>query len=156
LVKDDLVPLLPDLRAFARFLHREREGADDLVQNTVMTAMAKHHQFEQGTNLKAWLFTIMRTQFYSSLRSAKRRETSPLDDGAIDTVASTDTADRGVELSELSRALWRLNPQYREALVLVGASGFSYEEAAAMCGCSVGTMKARVSRARKQISESMQ
>lgn len=155
-MKTELIPLLPDLRAFARFLCRDREGADDLLQNTVLTAIAKQHQFQPGTNLKAWLFTIMRTQFYSTLRSAKRREATPLDENMLESVAAPDSAESTAELSDLSKALWKLNPQYREALILVGASGFSYEEAAAMCGCSVGTMKARVSRARKQVADAMQ
>ena len=153
MIKDDIVELLPDLRAFARFLCREREAADDLVQNTILTALDKQGQFTPGTNLKAWLFTIMRTRFYSDLRKQRRRPTSL--DAAAPLVA-VDNPEATMALKELSAALWRLSPEMREALVLVGAGGFSYEEAAALCGCAVGTLKARVSRARKLLAGKLQ
>ncbi len=153
-LKDDLIALLPDLRAFSRFLCRERQAADDLLQNTVAMALAKQHQFEPGTNLKAWLFTIMRTQFYSELRSTRRRM-DLLEDGAVDGIAAAPSPEHRAEMMDLTAALWRLSPQYREALILVGAGGFSYEEAARLCGCAVGTMKARVSRARRQLADSI-
>ena len=151
-LKDDLIALLPDLRAFSRFLCRERQAADDLLQNTVAMALAKQHQFEPGTNLKAWLFTIMRTQFYSELRSTRRR-LDVLEDGAVEDIAVAPSPEHRAEMMDLTAALWRLSPQYREALILVGAGGFSYEEAARLCGCAVGTMKARVSRARRQLAD---
>jgi RNA polymerase sigma-70 factor (ECF subfamily) len=154
MMKDDIVALLPDLRAFARFMCREREAADDLVQNTVLAALDKHDQFAPGTNLKGWLFTIMRNRFYSDLRTQRRRP-APIDHDAIAPLAAVDNPEATLELKELSSALFRLSPQAREALVLVGAGGFSYEEAARLCGCSVGTLKARVSRARKQLAEQM-
>ena len=72
-MKDEIVALLPDLRAFARFMCREREAADDLVQNTILAALDKQQQFTPGTNLKGWLFTIMRNRFYSDLRTQRRR-----------------------------------------------------------------------------------
>lgn len=149
-VKNGLITLLPDLRAFSRFLCRERQAADDLLQNTVATALAKQHQFESGTNLKAWLFTIMRTQFYSELRSTRRRM-NLLDEAGSDSVAPS--PEYRAEMMDLAAALWQLSPQYREALILIGAGGFSYEEAARLCGCAVGTMKARVSRARRQLAD---
>ncbi len=149
-VRADLIALLPDLRAFSRFLCRERQAADDLLQNTVATALAKQHQFEIGTNLKAWLFTIMRTQFYSEIRSTRRR-LNMLDEAGSDGVAPS--PEYRAEMMDLAAALWRLSPQYREALILIGAGGFSYEEAARLCGCAVGTMKARVSRARRQLAD---
>ncbi len=150
--KDDIVTLLPDLRAFARFMCREREAADDLVQNTVLMALDKQSQFEPGTNLKGWMFTIMRNRFYSDLRTQRRRP-STIEDSAAAPIAAVDNPEAHLELKELSGELWRLSPQAREALILVGAGGFSYEEAATLCDCSVGTLKARVSRARKQLSE---
>ena len=153
-MKNELISLLPDLRAFSRFLCRERQAADDLLQNTVAMALAKQHQFEPGTNLKAWLFTIMRTQFYSELRSTRRRM-DVLADGSVDGTAVAPSPERRAELMDLAAALWRLSPQYREALILVGAGGFSYEEAARLCGCAIGTMKARVSRARRQLAEAI-
>jgi RNA polymerase sigma-70 factor (ECF subfamily) len=153
--KSDLVALLSDLRAFSRFLCRDRVAADDLVQNTVVVALSKQHQFQPGTNLKAWLFTIMRSQFYSGLRTARRRAAA-MEPGDAENAPSVDSADRSTGLIDLSKAWWRLNAEYREALMLVGAGGFSYEEAAALCQCSLGTMKARVSRARRQLAEAME
>lgn len=150
-IRTDIVDLLPDLRAFSRFLCRDRETADDLVQNTIVAALDKQEQFSPGTNLKGWLFTIMRNRFYSDLRTLKRRPASVDADEAVPLVAA-DNPEANLALKELSSALWDLSPQAREALVLIGAGGFSYEEAAALCGCSVGTLKARVSRARKQLS----
>ncbi len=154
MLKDDVVALLPDLRAFARFMCREREAADDLVQNTVLSALDKQSQFEAGTNLKGWLFTIMRNRFYSDLR-AQRRRPAAIEDVESVAVAAVDNPDATLELKELSSALWKLSPQSREALILVGAGGFSYEEAAKLCDCSIGTLKARVSRARKLLSEQL-
>src|SRR6476659_2413445 len=152
MLKDDIVALLPDLRAFARFMCREREAADDLVQNTILAALDKQAQFEPGTNLKGWLFTIMRNRFYSDLRSQKRRPT-PIDDPDNSSLTAIANPEATLELKALSSALWQLSPQAREALILVGAGGFSYEEAAGLCGCSVGTLKARVSRARKVLAD---
>lgn len=154
MIKDDIVALLPDLRAFARFMCRERESADDLVQNTVLTALDKQNQFTEGTNLKGWLFTIMRNRFYSDLR-AQRRRPAPIDDSAVAPLAAVDNPEATLELKELSSALWQLSPQSREALILIGAGGFSYDEAAVLCACSVGTLKARVSRARKNLASKM-
>ncbi len=154
MVKDDIVALLPDLRAFARFMCREREAADDLVQNTVLAGLDKQAQFEPGAHLKGWLFTIMRTRFYSDLRAQRRRPTG-IEDVSATPVAAADNPEATLELKELSSALWKLSPQAREALILVGAGGFSYEEAARLCDCSVGTLKARVSRARKVLSDKM-
>ena len=153
-IRDDIVALLPDLRAFARFMCRERETADELVQNTILAALDKQVQFKIGTNLKGWLFTIMRNRFYSDLRSQRRRP-SAIEDPANTIIAAVDNPEATLELKELRSALWDLSPQSREALILVGAGGFSYEEAAALCSCSVGTLKARVSRARKHLSERM-
>ena len=154
MIKDDLVVLLPDLRAFARFMCREREAADDLVQNTIVAALNKEQQFTSGTNLKAWLFTIMRNRFYSDMRS-QRRGSIAVDDEQLALVPAIDNPEATMALHELTTALWKLNPQSREALILVGASGFSYEEAAVLCDCSVGTLKARVSRARKRLAEDL-
>lgn len=154
MLKDDIVALLPDLRAFARFMCREREAADDLVQNTVLQALDKQTQFEAGTNLKGWLFTIMRNRFYSDLR-AQRRRPGTIEDVETIPLAAVDNPEATLELKELSSALWKLSPQSREALILVGAGGFSYEEAARLCDCSVGTLKARVSRARKLLSDQL-
>ncbi|MBX9945565.1 MAG: sigma-70 family RNA polymerase sigma factor [Reyranella sp.] len=149
-----LATLLPDVRAFSRFLCRERAAADDLVQNTFVVALSKQAQFKPGTNLKAWLFTIARSQFYSGLRSTRRR-IARIELGDTENAPGIDHADRSSDLIDLSRALSRLAPEYREALMLVGACGFSYEEAAAICGCGLGTVKARVSRARRQLARTL-
>jgi RNA polymerase sigma-70 factor (ECF subfamily) len=115
MVKDEIVALLPDLRAFARFMCRERESADDLVQNTVLAAHDKQAQFEPGTNLKGWLFTIMRNRFYSDLRAQRRRPTA-IEDVDATPVAAADNPEATLQLKELSSALWKLSPQAREAL----------------------------------------
>jgi len=154
-MKKEIVALLPDLRAFARFMCREREAADDLVQNTILAALDKQTQFTRGTNLKGWLFTIMRNRFYSDLRTQRRRPLT-IDNDAATPLTAVDNPEATMALKELSSELWKLNPQSREALVLIGAGGFSYEEAARLCGCSVGTLKARVSRARKYLSDKLQ
>ena len=154
-MKKEIVALLPDLRAFARFMCREREAADDLVQNTILAALDKQTQFTRGTNLKGWLFTIMRNRFYSDMRTQRRRPLT-IDNDAAAPLAAVDNPEATMALKELSSELWKLNPQSREALVLIGAGGFSYEEAARLCGCSVGTLKARVSRARKYLSDKLQ
>ena len=154
MLKDEIVALLPDLRAFACFMCREREAADDLVQSTVVIALDKQSQFTPGTNLKGWLFTIMRNRFYADLRSQRRRP--PSFDGEDATPAlAVDNPEAAVAMKELSSALWRLSAQAREALILVGASGFSYEEASRLCGCTVGTLKVRVSRARKELAKQL-
>jgi RNA polymerase sigma-70 factor (ECF subfamily) len=128
-----------------------RTSADDLVQNTLLAALDKQAQFSPGTNLKGWLFAIMRNRFYSDLR-ALRRPTVSIDDDAAEPLPAVDNPEMALALKELSSALWELSPESREALVLVGAGGFSYEEAAELCDCSVGTLKARVSRARKRLA----
>ena len=155
MIKDGIVALLPDLRAFARFMCREREAADDLVQNTILAALDKQSQFTPGTNLKGWMFTIMRNRFYSDMRTQRRRP-SAVDGDPTESLTAVDNPDATLELKELSSALWRLSPQAREALILIGAGGFSYEEAAGLCGCSVGTLKVRVSRARKHLAAELQ
>jgi RNA polymerase sigma-70 factor, ECF subfamily len=152
MMTDDIVALLPDLRAFARFMCREREAADDLVQNTIVAALNKQDQFEAGTNLKGWMFAIMRNRFYADLRAQSRRPAS-VDTDEAPPLAAVDNPEAALAVKELSAALWRLSAQAREALILVGASGFSYEEASRLCGCTVGTLKVRVSRARRQLGE---
>jgi RNA polymerase sigma-70 factor (ECF subfamily) len=151
MMKDDIVALLPDLRAFARFMCRERDAADDLVQSTVLTALDKQSQFTPGTNLKGWMFTIMRNRFYADLRTQRRHPTA-VDPEAAAPLAAVDNPEAAIAVKELSSALWQLSAQAREALILVGGSGFSYEEASRLCGCTVGTLKVRVSRARKQLA----
>lgn len=146
-----IVALLPDLRAFARFLARDRALADDLVQETLVRALGALGQFQDGTNLKAWLFTIQRNAFFEHARRRRREDVAMrehLDGGEAQGPAQHGAAD----LSDLQRMLFGLPPLLREALVLVGAQELSHEEAAAICGVPVGTMKARVSRARAKLA----
>ncbi len=153
--RDGLLGLIPFLRAFSRSLCGEREMADDLAQEALAKAWQSRDTFRAGSNLKAWLFTILRNQFYSDRRRAWRQ--APWDEGAAERVP----APRGeqtwaVQLSDTARALRQLPNEQREALILVGAGGFSYEDAAAICNCAVGTVKSRVARARKALAASLE
>src|SRR6201995_3170976 len=148
--KADLLDLIPFLRAFARSLCGNQETADDLAQETLVKAWQARSSFAPGTNLKAWLFTILRNQFYSDRRRAWRQV--PWDQDAAERVPGTSQDQNwSAELSDTSRALRQLPDEQREALILVGAGGFSYEDAAAICHCAVGTVKSRVARARKAL-----
>jgi RNA polymerase sigma-70 factor (ECF subfamily) len=150
-----IVAHLSDLRAYARFLAAERAEADDLVQETLVRALAALSQFRQGTSMRAWLFVILRNAFFEQARR-RRTERAALQRSAT---AETNGAPAQVahsELTELQTHLFGLPPLLREAIVLVGAQGMSYEEAAEICGVPVGTMKARVSRARVQLARAMQ
>ncbi len=146
-----MLTLLPDLRAFARFLIRDRATADDLVQDTVVRALGALPQFRPGTNLKAWLFTILRNLFFEQTRR-RRREAAALSAHLVTEEAIRPDQDDASHIRDLDRMLWELPPLLREALVLVGAQELSYEEAALICAVPVGTMKARVSRARVQLA----
>ncbi len=150
--KADLIELLPSLRAFARSLAHNPAQADDLVQDTLVKALANVDRFEQGTNLRAWLFTILRNHYYSQLRKAKR-EVEDADGKFAARIAVRPEQDGSVDLEDFKVAFQQLAPDHREVLTLVGASGCSYEEAAQICGCAVGTIKSRVNRARKKLSD---
>lgn len=148
--KADLLDLIPFLRAFARSLCGNQETADDLAQETLVKAWQARGMFAPGTNLKAWLFTILRNQFYSDRRRAWRQ--APWDQDAAERIpGSSSEQSWAAELSDTARALSCLSDEQREALILVGAGGFSYEDAAAICRCAVGTVKSRVARARKSL-----
>jgi RNA polymerase sigma-70 factor (ECF subfamily) len=154
-LRQEMLALLPDLRAFARFLVRDRSAADDLVQDTIVRSLSALPQFQIGTNLKAWLFTILRNQFFEQTRR-RRREANALSAGfPVDEAARAEQGDIA-DLRDLSRLLWQLPPLLRESLVLVGAQELTHDEAARICGVPVGTMKARVSRARTQLAKIMQ
>lgn len=150
--KSELIELLPSLRAFARSLARNPAQADDLVQDTLVKALANVERFEPGTNLRAWLFTILRNHYYSQLRKAKR-EVEDVEGRFAARLSSRPEQDGSVDLEDFKVAFARLAPDHREVLTLVGASGCSYEEAAQICGCAVGTIKSRVNRARKKLTE---
>jgi RNA polymerase sigma-70 factor (ECF subfamily) len=148
--KRDLVNLIPHLRAFARTLCGDAAAADDLAQDAIMKAWDARASFQIGTNMKAWTFMILRNQFYSEKRRSWRQ--SQLDqDAAERTLVAPDDPEAPVALDEMRLALGMLPSEQREALILVGAGGFAYEEAAEICGCAVGTVKSRVSRARRAL-----
>jgi RNA polymerase sigma-70 factor (ECF subfamily) len=148
--RSELLALIPFLRAFARSLTGNPEAADDLAQETLVKAWQSRSSFIPGTNLKAWLFTILRNQFYSDRRRAWRQ--APWDQEAAERIpGGGEDQVFSAELSDTARALRRLSDEQREALILVGAGGFSYEDAAAICKCAVGTVKSRVARARKTL-----
>src|ERR1700756_3504898 len=148
--KTDLLNLVPFLRAFARSLSGHRDLADDLAQETLVKAWQSRDSFVPGTNLKAWLFTILRNQFYSERRRAWRQV--PWDAENADALpGNSDDQGWAAELSDIARALQALPAEQREALILVGAGGFAYEEAAQISNCAVGTVKSRVARARRAL-----
>ncbi len=149
--KRDLVAVVPHLRAFARGLCGRPDMADDLVQETLLKAWAAQDRFEPGTSLRAWTFVILRNVFLTDMR--RNRFRGDYDEAVAEKVLVTPADQEGpIHLSDLHRALLTLAPERREALLLVGAGGFSYEEAAQICGCAVGTIKSRVGRARATLT----
>jgi RNA polymerase sigma-70 factor, ECF subfamily len=149
--RQGLIQAIPALRAFARSLCGRRDAADDLVQDTLMKAWQARERFQAGTNLKAWTFVILRNDFYSSLRRAKT-VTKYLGAESLKPEGVEAGQDTRVNLTDLMRAFNVLAPEQKEALILV-VGDFSYEEAASICGCAVGTIKSRVSRARKHLEQ---
>lgn len=149
--RSELLSVIPNLRAFAMSLVGAADRADDLVQETLVRAWDKRDSFTPGTNLKGWLFTILRNEFYSQMRKRKREVADP--EGAMAARLSTHPEQVGkLDMEDFKSAINTLPDDQREALILVGASGFSYEEAAEICGCAIGTIKSRVSRARAQLA----
>ncbi len=148
----DVMTVLPNLRAFAISLSGDSVQADDLVQETLVRTLSHSDQFRPGTNLNAWLFTILRNLFHSEYRK-KRREVPDPDGTYAGQMETPGDQLPHMELQDVQHALNELSPEQREALVLVGAEGFSYEDAAAICGVTVGTIKSRVSRARTRMAE---
>jgi RNA polymerase sigma-70 factor (ECF subfamily) len=151
-LRDLLIAQIPNLRAFAYSLCGNGDEADDLVQETLMRSWANIGSFQEGTNLRAWLFTILRNAFYSE-RRRRRNEVDNGDGEAELRLVDAPRQDSHMDFQDFREALADLPEEQREALVLVGASGFSYEEAAEICGCRVGTVKSRVSRARRRLVE---
>jgi RNA polymerase sigma-70 factor (ECF subfamily) len=151
-VRDEILGAIPSLRAFAISLCGRVDQADDLVQETLYRALAHSDSFQPGTNMPAWLFTILRNLFRSDYRK-RRREVEDRDGKYAESLKSHPEQEGKIEFQELRAALNKLPSDQREALVLVGASGFSYEEAAQICNCAVGTIKSRVNRARTRLAE---
>lgn len=151
-VRDSLVAAIPNLRAFAISLTGDPHVANDLVQETLLKAWSHREKFAPGTNLKAWLFTILRNTYFSDFRK-KRREVQDVDGAAAAQLSSPPEQNGHMDMADFRRALGELSEDQREALLLVGAEGFSYEEAAEIAGCAVGTVKSRVNRARARLAE---
>ncbi len=152
--KKDLTDLIPHLRAFSRSLCGNATLADDVAQDALLKAWNARERFIPGSNLKAWTFTILRNQFYS-IKRRSWRATSLAPDVAEQTIVAASDAEQSMHLVDLRRGLDMLQADQREAIILVGASGLSYEEAAEICDCAVGTIKSRVSRARKALETIM-
>ncbi len=151
-LRDQILAAIPSLRAFAISLSGNVDRADDLVQETILRALANIQSFQPGTNMPAWLFTILRNLFRSEYRK-RRREVEDADGSLAETLKSHPDQLGRVEFQEFRVALAQLPAEQREALILVGASGFSYEEAADICECAVGTIKSRVNRARSRLAK---
>lgn len=145
--KAELAQVIPHLRAFGRSVSGSRDLADDLVQETLMKAWAARKRFQAGTNMRAWTFIILRNLYLSQMRRSRFR--GEWDDLVADRILAAPAGqDKQVELGDMQRALLQLPQPQREALILVGAGGFAYEEAAEICGVAVGTIKSRVARGR--------
>ncbi len=153
-MKDDMLRTIPSLRAFAFSLCGNADRADDLVQETLMKAWINQNSFTQGTSMSAWLFTILRNVFYSEYRK-RRREVEDAEGTLAARLVSVPEQNGHMDLQDLRSALKKLPAEQREALILVGGSGFAYEEAAQICGCALGTLKSRVNRARTAIAAIM-
>jgi RNA polymerase sigma-70 factor (ECF subfamily) len=150
--QQELVVLVPNLRAFARTLSGNGDAADDLVQETLVKAWKSRESYTAGTNLKAWLFAILRNTFLSERR--KRKFEVQDTDGILAAQLSVHANQAGhMDMLDFADAFATLPDEQREALILVGAEGFAYEEVALMCGCAVGTIKSRVNRARAKLAE---
>ena len=151
-LRDAMLAAVPSLRAFAISLSGNIDRADDLVQETLLRAIANIDSFQPGTNMSAWMFTILRNLFRSEYRK-RRREVEDTDGSYAESLKSQPEQSSRLEFQEFRTALAKLPPDQREALILVGASGFSYEEAASICDCAVGTIKSRVNRARTRLAD---
>jgi RNA polymerase sigma-70 factor, ECF subfamily len=152
-VQEELIIHLPNLRAFAISLCGNLDQADDLVQEALLKAWNHLHTYQEGTNMRAWLFTILRNTFLSELR--RQHDELSLDAEKAITLRLGRAAEQHgwMDGRDLLKALAQLNPEQRETVILVGAEGFSYEEVAEICGCAVGTVKSRVNRARLRLAE---
>jgi RNA polymerase sigma-70 factor, ECF subfamily len=154
-IKSELIAAIPNLRAFACSLCGSSDYADDIIQVTLIKAYASCDSYVEGTNVTAWLFTILRNIYYSDYR--KRRQETPDTGGAIAArLVAPATQNAHMDFLDFRNALQKLAPDQREVLILIGASGLSYEEAAAICNCTPDTMKSRVNRARARLSELLQ
>jgi RNA polymerase sigma-70 factor (ECF subfamily) len=150
---DELAQWIPNLRAFALSLTQSAQQSDDLVQDTLVKALSNLDKFEMGTNLRAWLFTILRNSFYNEIRRTKYQQTVALDEIGPEALDLRATQEKYIEFRDVLNALSQLAPEQREVIILIAAEGLSYEEAAAICKCPVGTVKSRLSRARQRLED---
>jgi RNA polymerase sigma-70 factor (ECF subfamily) len=149
--QSSLVALIPHMRGFARSLCRSRGEAEDITQEALASAWASRNTFEPGTNLKAWVFRILRNRFYAE--AGRTRRLSQLDPGfAEETLVAVSNPDSALELDDVRRAMLDLSDEQREALTLIAAAGLTYDEAAVVCGCALGTIRSRISRAREALA----
>jgi RNA polymerase sigma-70 factor (ECF subfamily) len=153
-LRASLIQEMASLRAFAVSLCGDKDRADDLVQETLFKAWNHLDSFREGTNLKAWLFTILRNTYFSERRKRKR-EVEDADGSYAANLATPPEQPGHMDMQDFLSALSRLPDDQREALVLIGAAGFSYEEAAEISNCAVGTIKSRVNRARNRLVEAL-
>lgn len=151
-ITDEMLQSVRSLRAFAVSLCGRTDLADDLVQETIVKAWSNLDKFEEGTNLQAWLFTILRNHYYSEIRK-RRREIEDVEGRYSATLATHPSQYGHLDMVDFKAALQKLPDDQREALILVGASGFSYEDAAKICGVAIGTIKSRVNRARAKLAD---
>ncbi|OQP83990.1 RNA polymerase subunit sigma [Rhizobium rhizosphaerae] len=150
-VRAEMVELIPALRSFARRLDRSPANVDDLVQETLARALANLDKFREGTNLKSWLFTILRNTFCTKFGLAKR-EVVGMEECVSSRATVNSPQEWSVRASEFQRAFDKLPDRYRDAVDIILIQGQSYEAAAEHCGCPVGTIKSRVNRARAQLA----
>lgn len=151
LFRDQLVALIPSLRSFARGLCGWRDIADDMVQDAMLRGWAARASFTPGTNFRAWMFMILRNQFYSTIRK-DRRMTSWDPEVAERVLVEAPSQQDAIHVADVARALQQLPAEQREVLLLIGANGASYEEAAEIIGCAIGTIKSRLARGRKALA----
>jgi RNA polymerase sigma-70 factor (ECF subfamily) len=151
-VRQELFSALPHLRAFAISLTGDIDRADDLVQEAVVRGLSHLHQFRRGTNFQGWMFTILRNQFHSNYRK-RRREVEDIDGAYAAKFAVAPEQGARLDFGDFREALTKLSPEQREAILLIGAEGLTYEETAEICNTKVGTIKSRVNRARKRLAE---
>jgi RNA polymerase sigma-70 factor, ECF subfamily len=151
-MRQAMLDAIPHLRAFAISLSGNITYADDLVQTALMRGLENLDKFQPGTSMRAWLFTILRNHFYTEARQ-RRREVADPDGVMVGNLATMPEQGARLDFNDMQSALARLSVEQREALLLVGAEGVSYEEAARICGTTLGTIKSRISRARTRLAE---
>ena len=156
-IQNELLTCLPDMHAFARFLVKDYESANDLVQDATVRVLTASDQFEPGTNFKAWVFTILRNLYYNEQKKMRYTTNRIAATNRFEFFSAVPAIqDSSLDFRDFYRAFWQLDENHREVLMLVGVSGLSYEDASNVCGCKVGTIKSRVSRARQDLKEKLQ